>query len=200
MTTQTKLLFAGCVTLAATTAFAVKSLGFQVDRPLAFEVASIRVHPVVSGGFLRRPGSLANLTCPPHNCGITGNRYVSEGSSLLDLIMDAYRVKRYQVTGLPQWGDSGHDVYDLAARVESGTPTVVQVRQMLQTLLTDRFQLKLHHEQKEMPVYALVLGKNGSKLRQIPQEEGKPPVTNCVAIAGKDKPREVEQGAPRGRP
>lgn len=192
MHAQRKLLIAGFAILAATTAFAVKSLAAQGDKPLAFEVASIRVHPVISGGFLRRGGSLANLACPPHNCGITGNRYVSEGSSLLDLLMDAYKLKRYQVTGLPSWGDSGHDVYDLAARVEGATPTVEQVRQMLQTLLAERFQLKMHIEQREMPVYALVLGKNGSKLKPIPQEEGKPPVTNCSAIKGVRAARDVD--------
>jgi uncharacterized protein (TIGR03435 family) len=36
---------------------------------------------------------------------------------------------------------------------------------MLQTLLADRFQLKLHHETRELPVYALVVGKNGPKLK-----------------------------------
>ena len=44
--------------------------------------------------------------------------------------------------------------------------TVEQMRQKLQALLADRFQLTIHHETKEQPVYALVIGKNGSKLQE----------------------------------
>ena len=44
--------------------------------------------------------------------------------------------------------------------------SVELVRQKLQALLADRFQLTLHHETKEQPVYALVIGKNGSKLQE----------------------------------
>jgi uncharacterized protein (TIGR03435 family) len=37
---------------------------------------------------------------------------------------------------------------------------------MLQRLLTERFNLKVHHEMKEMPVYALVIGKGGPKFKE----------------------------------
>ena len=37
---------------------------------------------------------------------------------------------------------------------------------MLQSLLAERFKLTLHHEVKEMPIYELVVGKNGSKLKE----------------------------------
>jgi uncharacterized protein (TIGR03435 family) len=47
---------------------------------------------------------------------------------------------------------------------------------MLQTLLADRFQLKLHHETKELPVYALVLAKNGPKLKPTTVACGLPAV------------------------
>jgi uncharacterized protein (TIGR03435 family) len=120
------------------------------------------------------------------HCGINGNRFTEEGASLLDFIMDAYALKRYQVTGLPPWGDSGKDVYDLAATVTGDRPpSVPEVRRMLQTLLAERFQLKFHRESKELPVYFLTLGKNGSKLKPIPQEEGKPPVTDCPGARGR---------------
>ena len=111
--------------------------------------------------------------------------------------MDAYSVKRFQIVGLPGWGDSGRDLYDIAARIEGDrTPTLDQVRRMLQTLLADRFQLKLHHETRVIPVYALVGAKNGPRLTPIPQEEGKPPALACEG--GGSGGRSGNQGDERG--
>jgi hypothetical protein len=60
-------------------------------------------------------------------------------------------------------------VYDIAAKFPEGqTPTLEIARRMLQTLLADRFQLKLHHETRDLPVYALVVGKGRSKLKRAP--------------------------------
>jgi uncharacterized protein (TIGR03435 family) len=144
----------------------------QSEAPLAFEVASVKPR-TGSNGFVRSRTS-ANLRCPPFNCGISGNRFTEEMASLMVLIMDAYSVKKFQISGLPDW--AGRDVFDITATVESGrTPTVDQARRMLQTLLADRFQLKLHREPKDVPTYALVVAKNGPKLARIPVEEGKPP-------------------------
>jgi uncharacterized protein (TIGR03435 family) len=99
--------------------------------------------------------------------------------------MDAYSVRRYQISGLPDWGDSGHDVYDIAATIEGDrAPTPTQVRQMLQTLLADRFQLKLHKETRELPFFALVPAKSGLKLTLVPQEDGKPLVLTCGGSGG----------------
>jgi bla regulator protein blaR1 len=51
-----------------------------------------------------------------------------------------------------------------------------EVQLMLQTLLADRFHLKVHHETRQLPVYALTLSKKGSKLKPAsPSEEFKPP-------------------------
>ncbi len=141
----------------------------QSDAPLAFEVASVKQHPITAG-MLRRPWSPDIQCAPIGHCGIAGNRFNDEVASLTDLIMDAYSVRRYQIAGLPFWGDSGHDVYDVNATIGGGrTPTLADARQMLQTLLADRFQLKLHRETKDLPVYSLVIGKNGSKLAPVPE-------------------------------
>src|SRR5690348_14096587 len=83
----------------------------QTEPAPAFEVASVKVHEM-QRGFARRPWS-ANIECPPFHCGISGDRFTEEMASLADLIMDAYQVRRYQMSGLPGWGDSGQDVYDL---------------------------------------------------------------------------------------
>ncbi len=135
----------------------------------SFEVASIRQNTRYS--WIRRPWN-TSLPCAagPHGA-VCGNRFTEEVASLLDLIGDAYSVRPYQISRLPDWGDSAHDVYDIDARVTGGrTPTVGKARAMLQTLLADRFHLKLHHETKDLPVFALVPAKNGPKLK--PAQEG----------------------------
>jgi uncharacterized protein (TIGR03435 family) len=53
---------------------------------------------------------------------------------------------------------------------------------MLQSLLEDRFQLKLHRETKESPVYALVIGKDGPKIKLVPDQTS--PTVNGPAPPG----------------
>jgi len=77
----------------------------------------------------------------------------------------AYDVRNYQLLGSPDWVND--DPYDIAAKAEGDSAlTVDQVRQLLQALLADRFQLKLHRETKELSIYSLVVGKNGQKLKE----------------------------------
>jgi uncharacterized protein (TIGR03435 family) len=163
-----KLLLAAAAMLAVSGPLLVGLMKAQSETPLAFEVASVKQDTRYS--FVRRPWT-PNIDCAPiAHCGISGNKFNDELASLTDLIMDAYNVRRYQISGLPDWGDSGHDVYDVAAKVDGDrTPTLAEVRRMLQTLLANRFQLKLHHETRELPVYALVAAKNGPKI--VPKQE-----------------------------
>ena len=79
----------------------------------AFEVASVK-RRVISGGFVRRAWS-ARIECPPFHCGIAGMRFTEEVASLVDLIIDAYQVRRFQIARVPGWGDTGQDVYEIAA-------------------------------------------------------------------------------------
>ncbi|HEY2385000.1 MAG TPA: TIGR03435 family protein [Terriglobia bacterium] len=67
----------------------------------------------------------------------------------------------------PDW--INQDMYDIEAKAEDPT-TEAQLKLMLQALLTDRFKLKLHRENREMPVYALVAGKNGVKFPKAPAD------------------------------
>jgi uncharacterized protein (TIGR03435 family) len=125
----------------------------QPASPLAFEVASIRAHK----GMYTVVG-----------VSISGPRVTVQAYGLLGLIMDAYHLNAsYQISGGPSWMDSDSDRFDIVANAPGeGTPTGNDVRLMLQTLLTDRFQLKVHREMKERPVYALVVAKNGPKLKE----------------------------------
>jgi uncharacterized protein (TIGR03435 family) len=80
------------------------------------------------------------------------------------LIMEAYDVKAFQISGGPSW--VGIARWDLEAKVDGiqGLLPLAQERLMLRALLEDRFQLKVLFETKEMPVFALVVATGGSKL------------------------------------
>jgi uncharacterized protein (TIGR03435 family) len=75
----------------------------------------------------------------------------------------AYNLKDFQVEG-PEWIDSVG--YDLVAKMPPGT-TKEQAAQMMQTLLAERFKMEFHRETRQMPVFALVVGKGGSKMKQV---------------------------------
>src|SRR5439155_11317218 len=77
-----------------------------------------------------------------------------------------YGVKGYQIAG-PSWLDS--ERYDIAAKIPKGA-TKEQFMLMLQSLLAERFKLTLHREKKDLPMYALVVGKNGPKMKESMKE------------------------------
>lgn len=85
-------------------------------------------------------------------------------ATLQFLIGKAYHIQSDQIIGGPGWLDS--DRYDIDAKppaAQNITPD--QLGMMLQSLLADRFQLKIHRETREKTVYALVTGKNGPRLK-----------------------------------
>jgi uncharacterized protein (TIGR03435 family) len=86
------------------------------------------------------------------------------GVPLRMMMMQAYDLRAFQISGGPDWIRT--DRWDILAKAEGveGRLTRAQENPMLQALMKDRFQLKVHPETKEMPIYALVVEKNGSKL------------------------------------
>jgi uncharacterized protein (TIGR03435 family) len=65
---------------------------------------------------------------------------------------------------MPGWGEWRGDRFDVVAKAEgNGTPPASQIRLMLQTLLAERFHLKLHRAVKELTVYELAIDRNGPK-------------------------------------
>src|SRR5439155_4896287 len=116
----------------------------------SFEVASIKP----SDPGLRRP-----------NIGIAGSTFTTHGYTLNLLIQLAYDVRGFNITGGPEWIRS--ERYNITAKAEPGYGklTVDNMRPLIRSLLVDRFQLVIHRETKELPVYALVVAKNGAKLQ-----------------------------------
>jgi uncharacterized protein (TIGR03435 family) len=90
---------------------------------------------------------------------------------------EAYDVKPFQISG-PDW--LGSTKFQLIATVPKGA-TKEQYRLMLQNLLAERFKIKVHFEKKEGTSYALVVGKNGPKMKESVEEpaakEGAPAAT-----------------------
>jgi uncharacterized protein (TIGR03435 family) len=117
----------------------------------SFEVASVKPMKLVGQGGGRLGMSLS------------GNR-VTIIQNLKGLVLEAYEMDRYQVLGGPSWVDSRSDFFEIQARSES-EPTRAQAHMMLQELLRERFQLEIHKETRETAIYALVVGKNGPKLK-----------------------------------
>jgi uncharacterized protein (TIGR03435 family) len=111
-------------------------------------------------------------TIKPNNPGadqmqalvIHGRQFITRASSVEDLISFAYQVQAKQITGAPAWIDT--ERYDIEAVPDApGTPNPAQIRKMIQKLLADRFQLKFHHDQKELSAYVLSVAKGGEKLK-----------------------------------
>lgn len=93
--------------------------------------------------------------------------------SLKDCIRVAHRVKNFQIEG-PDWIESTR--FDIVAKLPAGS-SQQQIPEMLQSLLTDRFQLTLHRETKDHAIYALVAVKGGPHLKpaEVSTDEGAAP-------------------------
>ena len=91
-------------------------------------------------------------------------RLLMQGFPLRTLIVFAYGVGNYQVTGGSSW--VGSDRYDIQAKAE-GNATVREMEgPMLQSLLADRFKLSFHRETQQLPVYELTRAGGNTKLQQ----------------------------------
>lgn len=152
----------------------------QAPRP-AFEVASIKLDTHCDPVDGRSRGTT------------TAGRIVMECADLRDLILTAYGIYgsganpasgsfRMQVVGGPAWMDSAR--YSIAAKAAGNARQSEMYGPMLQSLLEDRFKLKVHRETKEGRVYLLTLAKNGSKLRAT--KEGTCTIANApTRVCGK---------------
>ncbi len=127
---------------------------------MAFDVASVKPSKVPRFRLFLDLGDAK----PP------GGRF-SASFGLLVYISFAYKILLPEIAGLPKWTTKD---FDIDARAEDN-PTKDQMRLMMQSLLADRFQLRVHFEAKEASVFALTLvkpGKLGPNLR--PHSEGPP--------------------------
>lgn len=125
----------------------------------AFDVASVKPAPWTGAGN-------ASVGVFAH-----GDTLDAEHASLRTLIEFAYNLREDQLSGGPPWADARQmklneaQLYQVIGKVTSDTPPSSDMfRRMLQTLLAERFQLQVHHTQKDLPIYNLVVDKGGPKL------------------------------------
>ena len=143
-------------TIGAALAAAVIAQSQKAGAP-TFEVASVKVGQ--GGG---PPGDM------PRNEDPSPGHLVMTNKPLRLLLEWAYDLKDYQIVG-PDWIVS-ENRYDVNAKA-AGPATQDEMRPMLQSLLLERFQMKVHKESREMSVYALVRGKGAPKVTDAPADE-----------------------------
>jgi uncharacterized protein (TIGR03435 family) len=100
--------------------------------------------------------------------GTPPGRLVLRNTTLRNLVLNAYRVIRYQLAGGPKWLASAK--FDVDAKLPAGAPRD-QVPLMEQAMLADRFKLEVHRETRTIPEWALVVAKGGPKLRVASDKE-----------------------------
>lgn len=167
-----------CLALAASSAIAQ-------TKP-AFEVASIK--PSAPLDMARMMADVRAGKMPKMGAHIDGGRAEYTYVTLRDLLMMAWKVKPYQITG----PDSiTKERFDIVAKMPDGSKKD-EAPQMLQALLEERFKLTFHRATEEHPVLGLVVGKSGHKLKE--SAETPKPIDEDTPL----KPGEMTQQGPYG--
>jgi uncharacterized protein (TIGR03435 family) len=146
--------------------------GQAVDKALTFEAATVKpaTPPVPDAQgriFMMGPSGGPGTKDP--------GRIRYPYMTLKNLLMNAYDVKNFQISG-PAFLDT--ERFDVVATMPPDTAKE-QFRVMLQNLLAERFKLTIHRETKELPMYTLVVGKGGPKMKESEEapaaKDGDPP-------------------------
>lgn len=178
-----KLCSSACIVaiVAASAIFAARA---QTSHPKgaalpSFEVASIKINTT--------PPAVSEIRFP----GPSGEFTASISTKMLMVL--AYNVKDFQISGAPSW--TAAQVYDIDAKEDSPTAAklaqvpaekrVAQVRLMLQSLLADRFHLEIHHTTTDVPMFSLVVSKAG----KLPESHG-----DCEPGHGAPAPSPAQPG------
>jgi uncharacterized protein (TIGR03435 family) len=150
-------------------------------QPGEFEVASVK--PAKGGGVdggCRGIDSKTAGDIPLGRCVISAGR-------LSHLISIAWGLPVQQIKGGPDWVMTGFDRYNIESKAEEPSKTTeAQLLAMLQSLLVERFELKFHREPSERPGFALVVGKNGMKVKPAKNNDA------FVSFGSDGKPRPGE--------
>ena len=138
--------------LTATAAFAQQAnsfVGLATSADKKFEVATIKLN---------------DQTNPAWHLGPPGRGSISiQNRPLRGIIIQSFRTQRNMVVGLPGWTASTN--YDIVGKGPDPKMTNPEVWEMMRSLLIERFHLKYHIENREMPVFALTVLPSGHKLK-----------------------------------
>ena len=131
------------------------SASSPADQP-TFEAISIKVN---------KSSSARNSLWPNQN----GGRLRAVNFSLAGLVTYAYQLPSNRILGAPDWFGSEHFDIDATASSEDN---VTGNRGRIKAMLADRFKFAVHHETRDLPVYALVLDKPGQLGPQLRASDG----------------------------
>ena len=140
---------------------------------MAFDVASVKPTQ-------ERARPTSNVPLLGDAYAPTGGLFSATSTSLANYLRFAFKDMKtaYQETtdmaAAPGWLRS--QLYDIEARARNN-PTKDQMRLMVQSLLADRFKLAVHYEKRQLPVFAMVLSKEGKTGAQIKPDDGTCPTT-----------------------
>jgi uncharacterized protein (TIGR03435 family) len=121
----------------------------STNNPTAFEAADVHTSA-------RAPNAYMTTL-------FRGGRYEARKATMLDLIAAAYGVDSYKIFGGPGWLEI--DRFDVIARTPGNTTPEAR-REMLKTLLADRFKLVVHNDTKPIPTFFLTVGKGKRNMKE----------------------------------
>jgi uncharacterized protein (TIGR03435 family) len=168
--------FLRTICVAALSLSAVGTLRAQTQAPEnqsleAMEAAGITMSFDVVSIKLNKSDRPTQTLVPMNPTAIyspTGGLFSATNFRLQTYLAWAYGLSGYEALRMfnqyPQWALDEH--FDIEARAQ-GNPTKAQMQMMMQSLLADRFKLKVHYETKEGPIYVLVLSNTGKAAPQL---------------------------------
>ena len=139
----------------------------NTGKASSYEIVSIKPHRAAASGSI-------------WGWRTADDGFSASGIALENLIMNAYDLTMpTQISGLPGWANS--EPYDIETKVDAETAEAWKKltykerwkleQPMVQSLLADRCQMKVHREMRELPVYDLVIAKGGLKMKVAAADE-----------------------------
>ena len=182
--------------VAAILALAITGLLAQTTQKPSFDVVSVKPSPPLGNGPNRIGG------------GAQGDRFTMNNATLRMLLQVAYQptanaalfFAQMEIIGGPSWMES--DRFDVQAKTDcsGGKIPREKLQLMVQSLLEDRFKLKAHLETRELPVYNLVVAKDGPKIKKSADQT---PPAIAAGLPGPCEPAPADAPPPfagRGAP
>ena len=166
-----------------------------MGRARQFQVAALLAAMGMARGMALAQGTVAGqpmmardadpdweaVTVRPTDVGTTGDSFVVLGRHVMiknrtmeNLLLIAYGVHKSQIVGAPEWVRTQHFDVNGVPDVD-GEPNPKQIQSLMRRLLKERFGLVVHTEQRELPVYAVTVAKDGAKLTASQRDANEPP-------------------------
>jgi len=173
--------------------------GRKKALPLKFDAASIKPHSGAPNGeslgfvchgadrTIRAAWALRDVRTGPVTA--PQGRCVGRGIKLSDLIGFAYDTFARHVVNLPEWAVPADLLAPMnafqieAVAADTSTVTAEQLREMVRTMLAERFRLQIHNERQETPGYLLIAGRNGARMKlKAPEDPEEPPLPDAKLL------------------